>query len=194
MLFQAALGFLNHLLRGEDWARQRLAPFSGRCIALDAGPFSAQARITPEGCFSALAADPADPPAPDVTLSLPPDFPFRALVDRAGLLAEIRISGTADLTEALGFVFRNLSWDIEGDLAQVLGDIPARRVLQGGRAFVKGKQQAAQNLAANLSEYFTEEAPLIARAADLADFSRETKAIDERTRQLEARMLRLAGG
>ena len=34
MLLGAALGIVNHLLAGEDWARERLKPFAGQTARL----------------------------------------------------------------------------------------------------------------------------------------------------------------
>jgi hypothetical protein len=59
-------------------------------------------------------------------------MPAKLLLDRDALFASVKLSGSADLAECLAFVFRNLGWDIEEDLASVLGDIPARRLALTG--------------------------------------------------------------
>ena len=103
-----------------------------------------------------------------------------------------RIEGSAEFAEALGFVIRNLRWDAEEDLSTVVGDIAAHRIVTGTKEFVGWQQQAAQNLAANLAEYFTEEQPLIAKQADIAEFSSDIDRLRDDVARLEKRLQRLA--
>ena len=91
----------------------------------------------------------------------------------------------------LGFVFRNLRWDAESDLAHWVGDIAAHRLVAVGGQLVRWHQQQAVNLAANLAEYFTEESPSIARRADVADFCRAVAALPDELARLEARIASL---
>ncbi|WP_301103324.1 SCP2 sterol-binding domain-containing protein [Propionivibrio sp.] len=184
MLVAAALGLVNHLLAGEDWARGRLKPFVGQTARLELGALSWQMTIGSTGLF--VASD--NNATADVTITLPADAPLRAMTDRPSLFAATRISGAAELAESLGFVFRNLSWDVESDLAQLVGDIVARRLVSGGRQLAAWHQQQAKNLALNLAEYFTEENPTIARRQDVSDFCAETSGLQEALARLETRV------
>jgi ubiquinone biosynthesis protein UbiJ len=103
-----------------------------------------------------------------------------------------RIEGSAEFAEALGFVIRNLRWDAEEDLSRVVGDVAAHRLVKGSRELATRQQQAAQNFAANLAEYFTEEQPLIARQADIATFSADIDRLRDDVARLEKRLQRLA--
>lgn len=60
----------------------------------------------------------------DVTITLPAGAPLRAMTDRPSLFAAARISGSAELAESLGFVFRNLSWDVESESRNWLATLP----------------------------------------------------------------------
>jgi ubiquinone biosynthesis protein UbiJ len=99
-----------------------------------------------------------------------------------------RIEGSAEFAQALGFVIRNLHWDAEEDLSRLVGDIAAHRMVKGAREFAAWQQQAAQNFAANLAEYFTEEQPLVARKADLAAFTAEVDRMRDDVARLEKRI------
>jgi ubiquinone biosynthesis protein UbiJ len=187
MLVDAALKLVNHLLAGEDWARQRLVPFAGQSARLELGAFTLPLMIGPGGLF--VAGDRAAPAS--VTITLPADAPLRALTDRRSLLASVRLSGSAELAECLGFVLRNLRWDAEADLARFVGDIAAHRLVAGGRQFVRWHQRQAKNLALNLAEYLTEESPTIARRPDVADFCGEVAALPQQLDRLEARIAAL---
>ena len=183
------LGFINHLLVGEDWARDRLKPFAGQLVRLELGVLERSLEITADGLFAAGDEN----AAVAVTITLPADAPLRALIDRPALFAAAQISGAAELAENLGFLFRNLRWDVESDLAGLVGDIAARRLVEGGKRVGRWQTAQARNLALNLAEYFAEESPLIARRQDLGDFCAEVDALQARLAQFEQRVAKLEG-
>jgi ubiquinone biosynthesis protein UbiJ len=114
-----------------------------------------------------------------------------ALQGKDAVMRAARIEGSAEFAEALGFVIRNLRWDAEEDLSKIVGDIAAHRIVAGSREFAGWQQQAAQNFAANLAEYFTEEQPLIARQGDIAAFSGDIDRLRDDVARLEKRLQRL---
>lgn len=187
MLVDAALGWVNHLLAGEEWARDRLKAFAGQAVRLELGALSLPLAITASGYF--VAGD--RKAAASVALTLPADAPLRALTDRPSLRAATQISGAAELADCLGFVFRNLRWDAESDLALLTGDIAARRLFEGGKQLVTWHQQQAKNLALGLAEYFIEENPTIARHQDVSIFCREISSLQETMAELEQRVATL---
>jgi ubiquinone biosynthesis protein UbiJ len=114
-----------------------------------------------------------------------------ALQGKDAVMRAARIEGSAEFAETLGFVIRNLRWDAEEDLSRVFGDIAAHRIVAGTREFAGWQQQAAQNFAENLAEYFTEEQPMIARQADIARFSSDIDRLRDDVARLEKRIQRL---
>ena len=185
----AAIAFLNHLIAGEDWGRERLKPFVGKTVRLTSGAFAVTLEITADGLFGAADAD----AGPAVTITLPADAPLRALGGRAALLASAQVGGSAELAETLSFIFRSLRWDVEADLARIFGDIVARRLVDGGRQLAGWQAAQARNLAANLAEYFTEENPLITRQSDVARFCADVGGLGEPLAALERRIAALEG-
>ena len=184
MLVEPALRFVNHLLTSEDWARARLKVFSGQLVRFELGTLGLVLEITPAGFLRTTQR--SDPIA--VTASLPADAPLRLLTERAALIAGARISGSAELAESLSFVLRNLRWDVESDLAEVVGDVAARRLTMGGRQFAQWQGEQLKNLALNVAEYFTEEAPTIARRQDVTAFCGDVREVEERLKRLEKRL------
>ena len=185
MLFGAALGFANHLLDGEAWARARLQPFAGQNARFVCGPFDTTVTITHRGTFAAATGETAT----NVTLTLPPDAPWRALAgDRDALIGSVQINGAADLAESLGFVLRHLRWDVEDDIAPLVGDIAARRLVAGGRVLANGLQTQAQRLAENFGEYFTEENPLLVGRAEMRAFGLDLERTVLEIQRLEQRL------
>ena len=190
MLQEAFLAGLNHLLAGEDWARSRLSSFSGQTVWLELPPLQFALEITPAGNF--CKADGETPAA--VTISLSGVSPLRflaGLTDPSSLLDSTQVKGAAGLADCIGFVFRNLRWDIESDLANVVGDIPAHRLVRAGRQIIDWQQKAAWNLARNVVEYFTEENPAIARHRDIAGFCRDVGSLTGPSARLEDRIAAL---
>ncbi len=178
---------VNHLLGHAGWAREKLAPFAGHAAQIKMPPFEAAFLVGADGLLST--------PPPDaeleVSISLPPTTALLALQGKDAVMRAARIEGSAEFAETLGFVIRNLRWDAEEDLSRLVGDIAAHRIVKGGKEFAAWQQQAAQNVAANLAEYFTEEQPLIARQADISAFAGDVDRLRDDVARLEKRLQRL---
>ena len=178
---------LNHLLAREDWARQRLKPYSAQTARIEGGPLQVTMTVDELGAFR-----PANPEGePAVTITLPSDAPFRMLSDPGSIFGAARITGAASFAETLAFVFRNLRWDFEADLAAIIGDIPARRLsrlLAEGAAW---QQSAVKRLGLNATEFATEESGLVTSARDLTRFGQDVDRLRDDVARLEKRISRL---
>lgn len=166
----------------NDWARARLAPFAGKSVLFRCPPFpDIGFRILDSGLVEPSAAD----ARPTLTVSLRASMLPLALLRDENALREAIIEGPADLAETLQFLFRGLSWDVEEDLSKLLGDVLARRVAAGGRAFFDWQRDAATRLGENFAEYWKEEQPLLARPDDVAAFGRDVQALHADVIRLE---------
>jgi ubiquinone biosynthesis accessory factor UbiJ len=185
MIERGAVAALNHVLGQNPWACARLAPFAGRTVALRCPPFpDVRLRIGESGRV-APGGD-AESPALTVTV-LPSALPWLAARDEAAL-KHVAIEGSAELAETVRALFANLTWDVEEDLSQVLGDALAHRVAAGGEAFVRWQREAATRLGENLAEYWTDEQPLLVRTEDAAAFCRAVDALRDDVARLEKRI------
>lgn len=178
---------LNHLVQNESWARERLRQFSGSKLLIAAGSIQLNLRIDERGLFA--LADMTQPA--DVQLTLPADAPFKFLFDRNTLFSSIKLSGSADLAECLAFVFRNLRWDIEGDLASILGDIPARRLALTGAQIANRLQESAQRIGQNFVEFSTEDSQLLAATREIHEFCQAVDNLRDDAARLEKRIRQL---
>jgi ubiquinone biosynthesis protein UbiJ len=201
---------LNALLRREDWARARLARHAGKTVRLAVGAFKLGLTVDSEG-YTDLA-DPAV--VPDVTLTADPaKFSitrlFQGAADEADPAATARaradaiadmthISGDAGLAQVVAELAAQLRWDVEDDLARLVGDIPAARLVGGARALSAGLRGAVARLGANLAEYLAHEQPVLTSRptletwrADVARASATIELLHARTAALQARMQRL---
>ncbi len=186
MLVKPALALLNHILGKEEWALARLLGFAGQAVRLEFGGKAWVLRISAGGLLETAEED----LLATVSVRLPDDAPVRALTDRASLFSAATISGSAELAETLGFVLRNLHWDVEHDLAQPLGDVVARRALLLARGLARWQLQSARKLAVAVADYFTEEQPIIARRRDIEWFCSEVDALHEDCSLLAKRLAR----
>ena len=179
---------VNHLIGDSPWAGERLRQHAGAHVGIKAGGLMISLQIDSDGLLQ-----PGDAGIPaDVCVELPGDFPARALVDRSSLMSTARLSGAVDIAETLAFVFRNLRWDLEGDLASVLGDIPARRLTLSGMALFSAARDGGQRLAENMLEFVTEESGLLASSAEIKGFLGEVDVLRDDLARLDKRLSRLS--
>lgn len=183
----AVVPLLNHLLAQEEWPRQRLLPFVGQTATIEGGPLRVALTVDQSGLFT--------PAAPEtlagVTISFASDAPFKFLSDPGGVFASARLTGAANFAETLAFVFRNLRWDYEGDLAGVIGDIPARRLTRFLSKGADRQRSAIRRLGANLTEYATEEFELLAASRDIAQFCAAVDLLRDDLARFEKRLAKL---
>lgn len=180
------LAVVNHVLAGEDWARVRLAGFAGLTARVEFAGALLRFTILESGLLA--VAEATSPVA--VSIRLPDDAPVRALTDRSSLFSAATIAGSVDLAETLAWVFRNLRWDVEHDLAQLLGDIVARRAVRLVKGLARWQVRGAGNLAAGLAEYLTEEERAIAPRREVEAFCAEVDALRDDFERVEKRLRR----
>jgi len=183
----AAIGALNHLIQVEPWAQARLRVHSGAQVRIDAGPFVLNLEIDERGLF--LVSETGL--EPDVSITLPSDLPVRLLIDNRNLFSSVKLGGAADIAESLAFVLRNLRWDAEADLAQLLGDIPARRLARLAKALALAIQNVVGRVAQNISEYVVEESRLLSASRDITQFVSAVNILRGDVARLEKRISRL---
>lgn len=183
MFEQVFLAALDHLLGGANWAQARLKPFAGRRARIEMPPLVFAFEITPHG---RLQRNP-DPAVTDVTIRLPADTPFLLPQGLDKVMAGALVDGNAEFATELSFVFRQLRWDAEEDLSRVIGDIPAHRLMQGGKHLFTWQKRAASNFAENLSEYLTHENPLLLSSQEFNAFRADITRLDAELARLEIR-------
>lgn len=196
VLTAPALAAINHLLGQAAWTREKLRGFAGQCVRIEWSPpvlaaVSVMFEIAPDGLLAVPLAGVDSVAA--VSIVLPSDTPLLVLRGQEALLRETRISGSAEFAETLGYVLRHLRWDAEEDLARVVGDIAAHRLVGGATAFAAWQRDKLTALAENLGEYLTEERPAIVRRPASADFAAGVAAVQADLERLAQRLRRLGG-
>jgi ubiquinone biosynthesis accessory factor UbiJ len=192
MLLPIALRAINHVLKGEDWALKRLRAFAGQSLRLELGRFQVPVRIDDKGLLVAQpASDSPAPVQPTVVITLPEDTPARLLLDPASLVGLMTISGSAELADHLNFIFKNLRWDAEHDLARVVGDIAARRLVKGGKQLLRWQTAQMSNAASNVVEFFTNEQATLVQRDEMSEFAASVATTRTALADLESRIATL---
>lgn len=114
-----------------------------------------------------------------------------AVLDREKLFASVKLGGSAEIAETLAFVFRHLNWDAEGDLAGIIGDIPAHRLARLGKDALSSVQASTAKMAENFAEYATQDSQYVVPKQQITGFSDEVNRLRDDLARLEKRVSRL---
>jgi len=174
---------LNHLLLQSPGASETLRRHAGCSVRFDLTLAQYDFRIADDGCFSEAIVE-----SPDAVIR-----PTAALLTRLPFfgrdaLRHAEYSGDPALLATLDRVFKQLGWDVEADLAPVVGDIAAHRLHAAGRDALAGIAHALSALGHNASEYVVEEAELMARGVDVTRFNNEVDRLADDVARLDARL------
>lgn len=181
------IAFVNHVLDQQAWARTRLRPFAGRSLEVRVRPVAAvQARITAAGRLEAAADE-----AADLSIELRAGMLPALLRHDDAVLRDITLQGDTELAAVVRLLFRELRWDVEEDLAHVVGDVVAHRIAASGRALLAWPREGAQRMGENLSEYLREEAALLVQRTAVDRFLEDVETLRDRVARLEKRLQRL---
>jgi ubiquinone biosynthesis protein UbiJ len=132
---------INHVLMQESEAQARLVRQAGKSVHAGWRSFSMRLQATPAGLFEVVpeSATPAD-----LTLTLTETSPWQlAQTALKGDKPPVHIAGDVQFAAEINWLVENVRWDLEEDVARVIGDAPAhaigdvaRRVLSAMREFV----------------------------------------------------------
>ncbi len=154
-LTERALLVLNHVLAAEAAAIERLRPHAGSVLRLEwqvpPGPWprppEIALRITPAGLFESI--EPAAEPVAALRVSVDLPTPPRALaLWLAGDRPALAIDGDVRLAADVAWLAENLRWDVEHDLARLVGDAPAHQLARLAAALRDGLRATARNAGA----------------------------------------------
>ncbi len=131
---------LNHILQQEPKAQERLVRQSGSRMVVQWQAFSLALVVTPAGLLD-IAGSGAEA---DLTLTVAAGSPAEiAQTLFRGDKPAVRIAGDVQLAAEVNWLVDHVRWDVEEDLARVVGDAPAhvagtvaRQIIQALRSFV----------------------------------------------------------
>jgi len=182
-----AIDALNHLLRQNAWAADRLRPYAGKTIRINLPLFAVDATLVEGGHFVPAVEN----AQPEATITLPPTEALHFLATRELDTTAIALEGDMELATTVGKVLRQLEWEYEEDLSRVIGDIPAHQLVNFGKRMVSESKRQLHALGAMFADYWQEEQPLIAKQRHLDTFSREVDLVRDDIARLTKRIEKL---
>ena len=185
-----AAGAVNHVLRTAPLAMERLRKHAGRTARFTVGPFAFGLTVQTTGEVTPAV----EGAVPDLEVRISPFLLPRLAARDESALREIEMQGDAEFAHEISFLARNLSWDVEEDLAKAVGDVAAHRIVAAGRAMSHWTRDAALRTAQGAAEYWTEESPLIASRVKVVDFVHDVSVLRDDVERLEKRVEALERG
>jgi ubiquinone biosynthesis protein UbiJ len=140
-----AVLFLNHVLQQEPEAQQRLLRQQGRVVRFQWRFVTMELVATPAGLLDLAPAG----AVPELTLTVTEDSPFD--IARATLRGDkpsVQIVGDVQLAAEVNWLVDHVRWDVEDDLARVIGDVPAHTLGNGVRRVAGALRQFVGDRAA----------------------------------------------
>lgn len=141
---------INHVLQQEPQAQQRLAAQQGKSVFISWRQFHVQVRITPAGLLNLDDSGASS----DLLLEVTEPSVSKLLQGAIqGNRPAIRIAGDVELASALNWAIDNVRWDLEDDLARLVGDEAAHKLAQVGsrvaqelRGFVRNALRGVESV------------------------------------------------
>jgi len=143
---------LNHVISREPVAMTRLAVHQGCAIRVQArgwpgllpAPPDLLLGITPAGLLERLEHVPEDALSLALDASNPAGLALGALL---GQKPSVQVQGDAALAGEISWLMDNLRWDIEDDLAKLVGAVPARQLTVWAQSAAQACAALARGLA-----------------------------------------------
>jgi ubiquinone biosynthesis accessory factor UbiJ len=139
---------VNHLLMAEPQAMQRLLPHNGKRLRVEFSdwpsllppPPAAVFCVTPAGLLEWRAEDEAGTEGPAaLQLRIAAANPALLMAKlAAGERPDVDVQGEAQFAADVHWLADNLRWDLEGDMARVVGPLAARQIASLGAALAAG--------------------------------------------------------
>jgi len=180
----AAVRLLNRQLEREPSARELLRPYGGRVARFELAPFSLTLGVDDDGRFLAAATD----AAADVTLAVDASALPAALLEPAALMRKLRLSGDAEFAQVLSQALQRLRPEPEAELANVVGDAAAVRIVDAARALARAAADGAARLARSTGDYLVAENPMLVDRNEARRFAEDVSALRDAVERLDKRL------
>lgn len=188
MLKPALTKVLQHVMSQNSWAAPLLQPFAGQSIRFEIPPIAANLTILEDGSMAMSG----ESPSIDASVKIPFLVALRMLANDEQASQAVHIEGNTELVVVVTKVLRNMSWQVEEDLSNVVGDVAAHQISNLARQTAAGIKAQSLNLAQMASEYWQEENPLLAKKVHIERFNEAVNTLREDVDRLEKRLDKLA--
>jgi ubiquinone biosynthesis protein UbiJ len=184
MFNRQAAAALNHVLSNADWARAELRAFHDSVLEIRLDSIALRLAITGEGRFAAADASASTA----LLVQIDPLMAARLLGGDTAARNLVRTSGDDSFASVIWHVFNNLRWDVEADLATLLGDPLAHRVARLAQSMVGTARDSGPRVAQAAVEYLTEESRLSPPCAEIDAFLGDVDLLRDAVERMEQRI------
>ena len=190
---QTLAGSLNRLLAIDSDNQQRLQRLNQRWIAIHLSAPALSLHLTVNDGAVQLAAGAVEDGSrvPDAVISGSALALLSLARNPEAGGAAVRFSGDLGVVRDLRSLLAETEIDWEEPLARLLGDLPAHRLGETGRATRRWLQQTRSQYAGALTDYLTEEQRFLPGQWEVDDFLRDVDRLRADADRLEARLRRL---
>lgn len=129
---------LNHVLMQEPQAMERLARQKGSVLRFQWRSMTFTLVVTPAGLFDVAASDAKN----DLSLVITEESPLVIAQElMQGGKPAVRIEGDVQLAAEVNWLIDHVRWDIEEDLARLIGDAPSHALVGAASAMAQALRQ-----------------------------------------------------
>ena len=178
---------VNHLLSRQASLTSLLKTHAGKTACFDVGIVQLYLCVTGEGLLRQVEQSVADN-KPAVSIWINPTELPAILADMKQAFSHVKIEGDADFAKTISEVVMHLQWDAEEDLAPLIGDIAAVRLVQFARASLHNAKVSSQSFIDSVAEYLLEEQPVLLRRQKRLEFSAQVMTVRDDTERLAKRI------
>ena len=156
----------NHLLSAEPMAMKRMQSHAGKCIRLQLRDIPPLLSWLPSELTVVVTAaglldwQPDATERADLVATVDASNPAQALAGAAvGRRPAVEVAGDAAFAADVSWLFDHLRWDVQDDLARVLGDGPAVQLMRVATAVSAGLRDAFRTVAQSAADRWQPQHP-----------------------------------
>lgn len=187
-MFKAiASQFLQHLTNQNNWSRKHLMPHAGKIVQFNIALIKIKLVILEDGSLC-LASNNS---TADSVIHIPPTLALRLAAKDEAAKMLIKIDGDSHLATELGKVMQYMRWDVEEDLSQAIGDIPANKMVSASKNALTLAKKQSINMVEMLAEFWQEEKPILAKKWQVEKFNADVDTIKSDVTRLDKKLKKL---
>jgi ubiquinone biosynthesis protein UbiJ len=175
----------NHLFKQNEWLKKDFSKHKSKSIMFNVGPIHFALMINESGIPEYIEYLETYDAEIKLTISS-----AMALM-RGDRKAHIEIKGDIEFATLVNKALKDIEWDYEDDLSEIIGDIPAYQLVKLGKKIAQSTKETSFNIADTFKEYWLEEKPLIAKKRLVEQFNKEVDSLRFDTDRLEQRLKKL---
>lgn len=192
MLARVAEGLLNRGIDASSVAGRHAASLEGKCLAVDVLGLSLRVELRIRAGRAEIASGTSG--AADVTIKATPlELAKLAGADSVQRLkgSSVELNGDVHTAEAFAALLKTAMPDLERELADWIGDVPAHALGRRARALERWSAHSRAALEADVAEYVHEEGELAPRADEVRAYCAEVDRLRDDVERAAARLDRL---